>query len=1156
MNHRRLLPLALTLGLALVLLSAATPRDAAGQTTDAPPRPAIETLSPPSAPDGAAPNDAPLPNVVTESRWPWAKLVYQSADYGDNWEIMISNDDGSAPLRLTDHPAADIEPNLARGGQKIVFASDRDGPDLDLFVMNADGSNLRQLTFNNKDDARPVWSPDGQRIAFQAYRWGRAELFVINADGSGEQRLTAHDAYDGDATWSPDGTKLAFCSTRDAEKSAIFVMPATGGPATRISTIANSCDPVWSPDGRRIAFDAAPGQSIFTNLWVMNADGSEPRLVYQQGGDTANIWPNSWSPDGRYIAYSYMVYELYYGDWYLTKVHAQAAPADEAFDYPATLISSNRAMWPSLATLDTTPPAPAFAPLLEFSRMTGYALSWLATDGGGSGVAAFDIETRLSAAAAWTPLLTGTTATSQARDGAAGRVEYRIRAHDRAFNTSAWPNGPTAFTRLFATRLTGRITDNRGVGLPGITPAIAPWTVTNEATGDGRYLARLSALGNQTLTLSRAGYAPLPPTTRPIAADSVQEFYLPPANDAIRNGHFEATAGALDQWTTGGALPVTATSDFVSTGARAVTLGRLCSPPCLASGGEIQSEHEDSRLAVDSHGGLHLTYRGAGGNFYRYRPAGGDWLTPEPVPGNSIEQLVIDANDTLHAVSWEVPTYKVCYRRKPLGGSWTACEWVPDAGKGDFRLQVDSLGAVHLIANVRYHRRAPGGGWQLVSWPAGIQVYYGSNFRMSVDATGTAHFLFYVSGGEYGQPYPADTIVNHAYLPGGVWGPPVIVQQADSPHDDAYLPVELITDSFGRLHLIALINRYTGNLAYAVRQPNGAWSSFTTIEEAGADYISAVADSRGGIHLIYSGPDGITYRHALPGQAWSAPAVVPGDIAWDYNSRLLLGPDDMLHAVTVATEIDDDYFTRYFLAHLTVAPAGQAGVATLSQPVTIPATMNAPTLSFMKRVLRNSDGGAAVVVRVQEAGQPAQSFPITGDARWSLGWVDMTPWRGKTVSVTFAVEQPADQPAAQLWLDSVTLGSAAPQTWAAFDAPSQTQPGQTFAATLRFGNRGAVAADQAVLTLTLPPGITLASATPPPVAGQPIRWALGDLAVGATGDPITLTLVVGPGAPLGSTPLLRAALSSATPEVEMGDNQPARPIFIGWQAYFPHVMDN
>lgn len=678
--------------------------------------------------------------------------------------------------------------------------------------------------------------------------------------------------------------------------------------------------------------------------------------------------------------------------------------------------------------------------------------------------------------------------------------------------------------------------------------------MTNEATGDGHYLARLSALGDQTLTLSRAGYAWLPTTTRPIGADSVQQFYLPPANNVIRNGHFEAAAGALDQWTAGGALPVTGTTDVVSTGARAITLGRHCSPPCLASGGEIQAEHEDSRLAVDSHGGLHLTYRGNNGNFYRYRPAGGDWLTPEPVPGNSIEQLVIDDNDTLHAVSWGDPTYEVCYRRKPLGGSWTACEWVPDSGRGDFRLQVDDLGAVHLFANVRYHRRAPGGGWQLVPWPADIPVHYGSEFRMSVDATGTAHCLFYVSGGESEQPFPADTIVNYAYLPGGVWGPPVIVQQAGSPHADAYLPVELIADSFGRLHVIALTSRYGDDLAYAVRQPNGAWSAFTNLGEFNLDYTSAVVDSRGGIHLIYSGPDGVTYRHALPGQAWSAPAAVRGGIGWDHDSELLLGPDDTLHAVTFAN--DDDDYNRTYLAHVTAAPAGQAGVATLSQSVTIPAAMTAPTLSFMQRVLRNGDGGAAVVVRVQEAGQPAQSFPLTGDARWSLGWVDMTPWRGKTVNVTFAVEQPADQPPAQLVLDSVTLGSAAPQTWAALDAPSQAQPGQTLAATLRFGNRGAVAADEAVLTLTLPAGITLANATPPPAAGQPTRWVLGDLAAGTTGDTIALTLAVGPGAPAGNTLLLRAGLSSATPEVELADNQPAQPIFIGWQAWLPAALDN
>ena len=1135
--HRLPLALALVPVFACVLLPAASPLGAAEPDPTAPTRPYVEPLPPPAAPDGVAPADEPSPRAATGPLWPWAKMVYQSAQYSDNWEIVISNDDGSAPIRLTYHPASDVQPDLSRGGQQIVFASNRDGLDLELYVMNADGSGLRQLTFNNKDDARPVWSPDGRRIAFQSYRWGRAEVLVINADGSGEQRLTVHDSYDGDPTWSPDGTQIAFCSYSDDEVPAIFVMPSAGGPATRISTIESSCDPVWSPDGSRIAFDASPGPSTFFDPWVMNADGSAPRLVYDSSVD---VWTHSWSPDGRYIAFSGLNYVEWHGDLYLTATYASAVPVDEPFWEITTLVHSDRVMWPSLATLDTTAPMPAFAPLPAFARTSGYGLAWAATDSGGSGVATYDIETR-TATTSWARLLTGTAATSQARTGAPGLVEYRIRARDQAFNTSAWPAGASVATRLFAATLSGRITDNRGVGLPDITPTIAPWTVTNEATGNGDYLARLSALGNHSLKLDRAGYAWVPPTTRAISADATQTYYLPPANNAIRNANFESVAGGLDQWTVGGALPVTVTSDAVSTGDRAVSLGRSCAQSCLAEVGTLQDEYEGAQIAVDSRGGLHLTYRSDQGGRYRFRPAGGVWSTPTPIlDGLTPLILTIDAADTLHAIisSGDIA---VCYSRKPIGSAWSPCEEAPLV-QGGHGLLVDGHGVLHVLANYDYIQRSADGVWRLIPLPKDTHLLH---FALGSD--GNVHFVMKISSDD-GIAIP-ERIVHRVIFPGGVWGPETVIYRAADYYESTPTVVGLAADTFGRLFVLARSYSYPYDLLYAYRQPDGQWTPFSLIAANVGEENSVAIDNRGMIHLIFNFPGRTVYTHAMPGQPWSTPITLGDNYA--ALPLLVVGPDDSLFGVV--PEIIDYHFV---LKQLASAPAGQAGVATLSQQVAIPATMSHPTLSFMKRVLGNGDGGATVVARLQEGGNPPQSFPIAGDARWSLGWLDLSAWAGKTVTVTFAVEQPADAPPAQLFLDAVTLGSASPQLWAQVRSPVQAQPGATATGVLAFGNRGAADAADAALTLTLPDGLSLVAATPPAeVTGNTARWSLGALAAGEERS-IALTLAVASGAPLGQRRTLRAELTSATPEVELADNRSEQAVFFGWQSFMPGLFKN
>jgi Tol biopolymer transport system component len=94
---------------------------------------------------------------------------------------------------------------------------------------------------------------------------------------------------------SPDGTWIAFDLL-----GHIYRMPAAGGEAqvlTQNSGVALNFQPRISPDGRTIAFITdRRGQY---NLWLMDADGSNPRPVFSDLNATA-VEP-AWTPDGNYI---------------------------------------------------------------------------------------------------------------------------------------------------------------------------------------------------------------------------------------------------------------------------------------------------------------------------------------------------------------------------------------------------------------------------------------------------------------------------------------------------------------------------------------------------------------------------------------------------------------------------------------------------------------------------------------------------------------------------------------------------------------------------------------------------------------------------------------------------------------------------------------
>ncbi|MCU8004973.1 MULTISPECIES: amidohydrolase family protein [unclassified Shewanella] len=101
-----------------------------------------------------------------------------------------------------------------------------------------------------------------------------------------------------EGTWmnlsvSPDGKHIVFDLLGD-----IYQIPVTGGEAKPLAQgIAWQMQPVYSPDGKHIAFtsDGDGGD----NIWIMDADGKNPRTVTQETFRLLNS--PAWSPDSQYL---------------------------------------------------------------------------------------------------------------------------------------------------------------------------------------------------------------------------------------------------------------------------------------------------------------------------------------------------------------------------------------------------------------------------------------------------------------------------------------------------------------------------------------------------------------------------------------------------------------------------------------------------------------------------------------------------------------------------------------------------------------------------------------------------------------------------------------------------------------------------------------
>jgi hypothetical protein len=85
---------------------------------------------------------------------------------------------------------------------KILGESGRDGY-IAIYSLNSDGSDPVRLTNSPQGDMQPDWSPDGSRIVFTSRRDGHPEIYVMNSDGSNQVRITSSHGSSENPQWSP-----------------------------------------------------------------------------------------------------------------------------------------------------------------------------------------------------------------------------------------------------------------------------------------------------------------------------------------------------------------------------------------------------------------------------------------------------------------------------------------------------------------------------------------------------------------------------------------------------------------------------------------------------------------------------------------------------------------------------------------------------------------------------------------------------------------------------------------------------------------------------------------------------------------------------------------------------------------------------------------